>query len=65
MNIQQVDILQAIDVDIQISPDGKRLWVNVDGICALRVGRIDRLTLIDNRQDGSEITGGSRDTSTE
>ena len=24
-------------VEVQISDDGKRLWVNVDGICLLRI----------------------------
>lgn len=49
MNIQQLDITGATDVSIQIRADGKVLWVNVDGICALRVCRIDRIVVLDSR----------------
>lgn len=57
----QLDVKEATDVEISIKADGKVLWVNVDGICALRVSRIDRLKIEDARPDSNEIMGGLRD----
>lgn len=34
----QVDICEVLEVDVQTAPDG-RVWVNVDGICVLRIQR--------------------------
>lgn len=44
-----LDVTGASAVEVQIRQDGKVLWVNVDGFCALRVCRIDNLTVEDNR----------------
>ena len=33
---QMVDVNAPIVVDVEISADGKVIWVNVDGICRLR-----------------------------
>lgn len=42
--IPQVDITEPEHgVIIAVSPDRKTIWVNVDGICALRVCRIPHL----------------------
>lgn len=38
------DSLDANGVEVTIGHDGK-LWVHVDGVCRLRIGRIGRLTL--------------------
>lgn len=62
----QLDVAQASDVEILIDHSGKKMWVNVDGICALRVGRIDRISLVDNRPDGTdEARGGNHDQHTD
>ena len=58
----QMDITGASDVSIQVRADGKVIWVNVDGVCKLRVCRIDRLVVEDNRPEGGDITGDARDT---
>lgn len=36
-------------VEVRIRSDGKVLWVNVDGVCRLRVCMIDRLDIEDER----------------
>jgi hypothetical protein len=38
------DAFEAGDVQIQISHAGK-LWINIDGKCALRIGSIRKLAL--------------------
>lgn len=57
----QLDVQQATDVEISIKADGKVLWVNVDGICALRVNRITKLTIEDARS--SKVPDSMRETS--
>lgn len=42
--IQMIDIRAPDAVEIAFSADGKTMWINVDGICRLRVvgaGRVD------------------------
>lgn len=36
-------------VDITIQADGKKVWVNVDGICRLRITAIQHLEMHDDR----------------
>ena len=49
--ITMLDIAKPdIAVQVQISPDSKTLWVNVDGLCRLRICRISRLDLDDMRE---------------
>lgn len=43
------DIPGAKIVEVQIRTDGKVLWVNVDGICALRVCNIENVSVDDMR----------------
>jgi hypothetical protein len=38
-------------VDVQIRADGKVLWVNVDGVCVLRICRITNLKLRGKQKD--------------
>lgn len=38
-------------VEVHIDESGKRLWVNVDGICKLRIYDIQTLTVIDEREE--------------
>lgn len=40
-----VDSIEPKDVEVLVSEDGKSLWVNIDGICWLRAGRIKNLRL--------------------
>jgi hypothetical protein len=37
-------------VQIEIREDGQVIWVNIDGVCALRVCRIPKLELNDSRK---------------
>lgn len=36
-------------VEILIREDGKVLWINVDGVCVLRICQIQEIKLEDNR----------------
>ena len=45
-----LDIAQPKIVQIEINPSGSILWVNIDGLCMLRVCVIERLDVIDNRK---------------
>jgi hypothetical protein len=38
------------DVEVAIRDDGKVLWVNVGGVCLLRICRIDGPVKIDDRR---------------
>jgi len=38
-----VDITAPVGVDVVISEDEKVLWVNIDGVCVLRICQIPRL----------------------
>ncbi len=49
-NPEMIDITAPSHVEIKIRGDGKVLWVNVDGICKLRVCQIKELELIDERE---------------
>lgn len=40
-----MDITGASEVEIIVRHDQKVIWVNVNGACALRVCRIDRLSM--------------------
>jgi hypothetical protein len=42
---RSLDITGARLVEIKIRPDGKVLWINVDGSLALRVCRIEAMVL--------------------
>ena len=45
-----VDIAYPNVVDVVLRNDGTGLWVNVDGVCALRITHVKRLILTDNRK---------------
>lgn len=41
---QLLDITAPVHgVEVSVSPDGTKLWVNVDGVCVLRVCRAPRI----------------------
>lgn len=44
------DITNAGNVELQISNDGKTIWINIDGMCKLRVCKIKRLAVRDDRR---------------
>jgi hypothetical protein len=48
------DITAPEEVEILIKEDGKVIWINVDGICELRVCRISKLTVNDERKVENE-----------
>ena len=48
---EQLDITGAKIVEVSIRSDGKVIWINVDGVCRLRVCQIEHLE-IDDRRDG-------------
>lgn len=39
-----VDLLEAKEVELLTGPGGKT-WVNVDGVCVLRVGSVDTVVV--------------------
>lgn len=43
--LSMLDINAPDTVQVQVSGDGKTLWVNVDGICRLRCCRIQHLEI--------------------
>jgi hypothetical protein len=56
-SISQVDEYHQMDisapkrgVDITVREDGKVVWVNVDGICVLRICQIPVLDVLDARE---------------
>jgi len=51
-NAWQLDMIGSKDVEIQISADGKTIWVNNDTGCILRLGQVNGLIRIkDMRHD--------------
>lgn len=55
-----LDIFDAETVGIQISDDGKRVWVCVDGICRFRVKGTLSLTVADGRKPSVEAVKRKR-----
>ena len=51
----QLDLTGAENCEVVIKEDGKVLWINVEGVCALRVCRIDNLVLDDRRRTKSPM----------
>jgi hypothetical protein len=50
-----VDISRPYEVEVHISQDAKTLWVNVDGVCRLRAGRIETLVLLNDSTGVNEV----------
>jgi hypothetical protein len=44
-----LDITAPDIVEVEFREDGKVIWVNVDGKCALRICQISKLFVSDNR----------------
>ena len=49
MKVEMQDITGPDYVEILIRNDGKVVWVNINGVCALRACQIKELDLIDKR----------------
>lgn len=51
MKHQYADIISPESVEVQVRCDGRVLWVNIDGVCTLRVCQInpDQLFVLDER----------------
>jgi len=43
-----------LGVQVSISADGKKVWVNVDGVCVLRITEIPELE-VDNLHANKEV----------
>lgn len=50
-----IDITAPQAIEVLIRADGGVLWVNVDGICRLRICQIKEITLNDMRGIPSEL----------
>jgi hypothetical protein len=46
--MKMLDLLEPNSVEISISADKTKLWVNVDGICRLRIQEIETEIMIDH-----------------
>lgn len=46
---KMIDIDKAYDVEITVDNTGK-LWINVDGICLLRIGKANIIMIDDKRK---------------
>lgn len=44
---QMIDITEPQEVEVLIREDHKTLWINVDGVCRLRVSHISKLQIDD------------------
>lgn len=47
--IEMLDIGDPNYVEVTIREDARVLWVNVDGMCRLRISRIKKLVIEDER----------------
>lgn len=46
---RMVDLLYGLKVEVDRDQQGK-VWINVDGICVLRIGQTDELKVTDLRK---------------
>lgn len=49
-----IDIAGAKLVEIQIDNDGQVVWINVDGVCQLRVSKPEHVIVMDDRENENE-----------
>jgi len=45
MQTKMLDITAPTNLEVTVSSDAKRLWINVDGICVFRACKIAHLSL--------------------
>jgi hypothetical protein len=48
----QQDINDAEVVEVEVSRDGKTVWVNINGECVVRCNKPEKVVLRDGRPDG-------------
>lgn len=48
--VRMIDIANADLVEIEVSPNGQKIWVNVDGLCRLRINGRYQLSVKDERK---------------
>lgn len=53
------EYFQADDLEIIISADGSKVWINIDGFLAFRAYRVSRLSLRDDRTPGTRADDGN------
>lgn len=46
---EMLDITAPQVIEVEVREDGKVLWINIDGICRLRVCQINELVITDRR----------------
>jgi hypothetical protein len=51
VNLSMLDVHDPADISVTVAPDGKTLWVVIEGVCRLRAtgGRRLPLQLVDQR----------------
>ena len=45
------DITEPKAVQVEVNPTGSILWVNVDGLCVLRICKMEQFDIVDNRKE--------------
>lgn len=54
--LEQLDFHDSKIVEIVVRDDSRVVWVNVDGVCRLRVCRIEKLVVTDQRKKRKEMS---------
>lgn len=49
----QIDVVSPEIVQVEVRRDGEVVWVNVDGVCRLRISTPKQVTIIDPRGEES------------
>lgn len=44
-----IDLESALEIELQIDANGRKVWVNVDGKCAVRIGFAHNIKITDDR----------------
>lgn len=53
-----IDLHSSEQVEVHISADGKKLWINTEEGCQLRIYCIGKLELVDERENTNEAGEG-------
>lgn len=46
---RMIDLENALEIELLIDANGKKVWVNVDGACAVRIGDAANIKITDDR----------------
>lgn len=44
-----IDLSACEEIEFQIDSDGKKVWVNIDGKCAVRIQQCEHIKITDDR----------------